>query len=171
MGFFDNLLKKETRKIIASVVDSVVDNVADNLGDAIKGTADDTADVNSSAVNTQKAAVDTDEEDCRCNKNVIRQRIEKIAADEYSDLELRKNISASELSAEAGAYDYTYGFYRNGVPVAMLLILSGRDEYRCKAVRLSREACRNSNVGYVHFLAHMPNRKSYISAKLKEIIA
>lgn len=167
MGFFDSLLKKETRKIIASVVDSVVDNVADNLGDAVKGTAD----VNSSAVNTQKAAVDADEKDCRCNKNVIRQRIEKIAAEEYGDLELRKNISASELNAEAGAYDYTYGLYRNGAPVAMLIILDGRDEYRCKAVRLSREACRNSNIGYVHFLAHMPNRKSYISAKLKEIIA
>lgn len=37
MGFLDNLLKRETRKIISGAVDSVVDNVVDNIKGAIRG--------------------------------------------------------------------------------------------------------------------------------------
>lgn len=56
MGFLDNLLKKETRKIISGVVDSVVDNVVGNVKNAIKGD-DSTAEAKSSPYVSVKMGV------------------------------------------------------------------------------------------------------------------
>lgn len=178
MGFLDNLLKKETRKIISGVVDSVFDNVADNISESIRsgnssesrgGVNTGTSKTGNSDSRCNEGAIG-DDDDCCYNEKIVCSRIESVAAEDWGSLELRKNVSCSILNAEAGSIDYTYGLFRDGAPVAMINVLPGVDDYRRKSVLLSAKACRENGVGYVHFMLKLPNRKTYIAQKLKEII-
>lgn len=177
MGFLDNLLKKETRRIISNVVDSVVDNVTDSISDSIKNAGSSSGHSGVSSVSKAAASgsqhesgYTEDEADCCYDEDIVRRRIEAVAAEDWGGLELRENISCGILNAETGSCDYTYGLFRDGTPVAMINVLPHDDDYRRKGVLLSAKACQKNGVGYVHFLLKMPNRKSYIAQKLREII-
>lgn len=156
MGFLDNLLRKETRKIISG--NSSESRGVINTGTSKAGSSD-----------YREGAI-VDDDDCCYNEKIVCSRIESVAAEDWGSLELRKNVSCSILNAEAGSIDYTYGLFRDGAPVAMINVLPGVDDYRRKSVLLSAKACRENGVGYVHFMLKLPNRKTYIAQKLREII-
>lgn len=156
MGFLDQLFKKETRKIISEVVDNVIDTVTDNIKDTMN------PDVSISA--------DPDEKDCNYKEAVVCSRIEKVAAEEWSCYELRKNIPAAEMGASENARDYSYGLYLNGTPVAMIMIIDVPSHYRKKDVLLAHEACEQKNVYCMNLMLHLPNRRSYISKQLRDNI-
>lgn len=186
MGFLDNLLKKETRKIISNVVDNVVDKVVDNINDSMnsdKPSGNEISQQNnnsySSSVSTAQttsytsaaSTEDPDEEHCGYELSVVCERVEKIAAEEWSGYELRKNIPASEMGASADARDYSYGLYLNGTPVAMIMIIPIASHYHKKDVLLAHEACERQNVFCMNLLLHLPNRRSYISKQLRDHVA
>lgn len=176
MGFLDNLLNREARKIITSVVDSVADNVVDKAKDALNQSG-----VNDKLLKTapnpgqpkaqmKTATVNSDEEDCNNKASVVHKRIEKIIAENFSDCELKEKISSEEIGAGYISWKYTYGVYRDGNVVAMINVLDNPNDYKRKIVLQSKEACRDHGIGYVHFLLHLPNRSSYILERLKETI-
>lgn len=173
MGFLDRLIKKEARKIVAGVLDEVVDTVTDNIKDSIRENRNGGSTTVHTTSKSKKAPNDVDEaeEGCYREADVVKQRIEKVISEEWGDqIEVRKNISSSEMYAEAGALDYTYGLYNNGSPIAMVIVLDYPDDYWCKRTRLAKEACGRQNVGYVHFITRLPNRTSYIREQLKKIV-
>ncbi|MDO4303102.1 MAG: hypothetical protein Q4D94_04250 [Bacillota bacterium] len=166
MGFFDKLLNsKEAKKLVGSVVDNVLDYVGENAKDVLNP---------NSTGRLQKAnaksAVSSDEEDCCYSASVVGKRIKKIIAENFSDCELRENIASREIGADDLSWKYTYGVYRNGTAIAMINLLDNPNDYKRKNVLQSKAACREKEIGYVHFLLHLPNRSSYISEKLTEII-
>ncbi len=167
MGFLDRILKKEARKLVAGVLDEVVDSVTDNIRDSIRENKSGTTIVNTVSTNESGA-----ESDCCFDPKVVAERIQNVVSEEWGDrIEVRKNVKSSELGAEAGALDYTYGLYSNGAPVAMIIILDPpTDDYWNKRTRLAREACERQGVGYVHFITRLPNRTSYIREQLKKIV-
>ncbi len=165
MGFLDNLLKREARKIIANVVDNVVDNALDSINDSMK------FNTSSSPMNTSSLGNNPDEEDCGYNCSVVCDRVERIVASEWSGYELRKNIPAVELGADSNARDYSYGLYLNGVPKAMIIIIDIPSHYKKKDVRLAHEACERQHVFCMNLLLHLPNRYSYISKQLSDNVA
>ncbi len=167
MGFLDNLLKREARKIISSVVDNVVDTALDTLNGSAKP-ANTSSPVRSTA---PVADENPDEEDCYYEESVVRDRIERIAASEWNGYELRKNIPAATLGADADARDYSYGLYLNGVPKAMIIIIDIPSHYKKKDVRLAHEACKRQQVYCMNLLLHLPNRYSYISKQLSDNVA
>lgn len=174
MGFLDNLLKKETRKAISKIVGNAVDNVFDNINDTInsKMANNDASAANNtgSVAGNPSATNNPDEESCYYEESVVRARIEKVAAEEWPGYELRQNISSTEMGAEDGAMDYSYGLYLNGVPMAMILILDSGD-YRLKKVRLAHQACRDKGVFCMNLMLQLPNRRSYISEMLRKNVA
>jgi len=175
MGFLDNLLKKEARKIISGVMDSVVDNVLDGakgavnqsgLGNAVQKTMQPS--MNRA---TQAVEIIGDESSCMGEASVVKERIEKCLAKDFAGCTIRDAIPSAEIGVADLGWTYTYGIYRDEQPVAMINLLVGKNEYGRKAVLQSKDACRNAGIGYVHFLMHMPNRMEYISTKLKQIIS
>lgn len=160
MGFLDSLLKRETRKIISSVVDNVVDGVTDKIrnGQNSGGTA---------GVKTVSGVVDP-EEDCYGEVAVIRARVEKVFSEEWSGYEVRRDIPAAEMGAPEGSRAYSYGLYLEGQPKAMVMLLDGGADYKRKNVVMSHKACEQKGVFCMNLLRHMPNRRSYISQRLKE---
>lgn len=165
MGFLDNLLKREARKIIANVVDNVVDNALDSINDSMK------FNTSSSPMNTSSLGNNPDEEDCGYDCSVVCDRVERIAASEWSGYELRKNIPATELGADSNARDYSYGLYLNGIPKATIIIIDVPSHYKKKNVRLAHEACERQHVFCMNLMLHLPNRYSYISKQLSDNVA
>lgn len=169
MGFLDNLFKKETRKIISGVVDSVVDNVMDNVKDAIKGN-DISAKPNNSAMAKGRRENETgDDADCCCDENVVRRRIEMIAAENWPGYELRRDIPATEFGADGQAHGFDYGLYLNGQPKVMVMLLN-QYQYRSRHVQRAHAACKSQGVGSFHLLMHLPNRKTYIAERFKAVM-
>lgn len=157
MGFLNNLFKGETRKIISSVVSNAVDDLI--------GTSSDSATEGTGV----KAGTARDEKPCKGERE-LRERLERVFAEEWSGYELRKKVSAAEMCAEAGARDYSYGVYFGGQPKAMLMVLNGSNEYNHKEVRAAQEACQRMGVSYMNFISRLPNRRSYISERLQNTI-
>lgn len=171
MGFLDNLLKKETRRIISGVVDSVVDEVKDSIlgndAEVNAGTGNSAARNNISDRHRENET--GDDSDCCWDKEVVQKRIEMIAAQDWPSYELRRNISAAELGGDANAHGFDYGLYLDGQPKVMIMILE-QYQYRNKSVQEAHAVCRSRNIGSFHLLMYLPNRRTYIEDRIKAVM-
>jgi len=175
MGFLDNLLKKETRKLLSGVMDAVVDNVVDSAKEALGQKSGN--DVFSQAERSygggagNSFTVSNEEEHCGGDVDMVEERIRKVLADDFTGMELRKGVSSQAIGAGNITWNYTYGIYQNGIPVGMINLLQGHNDYKKKNVLASKQACEDLRIGYVHFILHLPNRTSYIKQQLHKILA
>lgn len=172
MGFLDNLFRGEVRKIISNAVDTVVDDVLKNTigndGDN-SGAGNGAAQTNADSVEKENRNA-TGSEECS-GEGLLSKRIEEIAARDWSDYELRKQVPSSEVNAPEGAEAFfDYGFYQGGALVAVIKILNDNNAYCRKSVRLAQDACRGQNVRYMNFMSYMMNRPEYIAERLKKTI-
>lgn len=172
MGFLDNLLRKEVRKVISDAVDTVVDDVLKNTfgkdGDN-SGAGNGAAQTNTDSVEKENRKA-TGAEECS-GEDLLGKRIEEIAARDWSDYELRKQVPSSEVNAPEGAEAFfEYGFYQGGVLVAVIKILNDNNAYCRKSVRLAQDACRGQNVRYMNFMSYMMNRPEYIAKRFADNI-
>lgn len=95
-------------------------------------------------------------------------KLETIAAEEFSEYELRKDIPASEMTSDGNARDYSYGLYLKGYPKAFIMIIENRNDYRKKDVVLAKQAAEQGGIPYMNFMMHLPNEPKYISNRLKQ---
>jgi len=144
MGFFDNLLKKEAKKFVSGMVEKAVDS-------AING---------GTAGNVKLSGVAG-----------LRANLESVFSNEYADYEIKQNIPSTEMGAEYGAVDYSYGLYRDGCPVAFINVIENRNDYSKKCFRMAKQAAENNRVPHMNFFAHLPNEISYISERLRKNIS
>ena len=165
MGFLDRLLKSEARKLVSNVVSNAVDDVINNLSN---NNADTGSSTYSSGNTATRSTANSDEEDCCYNKKIVCARIEDVVATEWPGYELRTNIPAYDIGAEDGARDYTYGLYLDDAPKAMIIILDDPSHYRKKDTLLAHEACQVKGIFCMNLMLHLPNRRSYISERLRQ---
>ncbi len=159
MGFLENLIKREASKFVSSMVDKAIDNVADR----ITGNNGDNGNNGNNGSNGIKKEL--------VGEAGLRARLEQVIANEYSTYELKKNVPASEMFAEPGAVDYSYGIYKNGAPVAYITVIADRNEYKLKRFRDAKAAAEARGIPHMNFFAHLPNETSYISERLKQEIS
>lgn len=162
MGFLDNLLKKETRKLIGNVVDGVVDSVMNTSGNAIR-----------SAMQTTGASGD-DEAPCKRSVPTVRRRIEKLLTENHPGYSFKKDVPISKynlkLPGNCAKHEIDYIITDNtGKETAAVLLLSPGME-RTLWLEELYSALNRQDIKHVHFLMHLPNRGSYISEKLEEIL-
>lgn len=110
----------------------------------------------------------SDEEDCCFDAVVVENRIRKILEENWNGCELRKGVSADRIGGGNIEWTYSYGVYRDGQAVVMINILDRPNDYKRKIVLQSKEVCQEQEIGYIHFLLHLPNRSSYILERLEE---
>ncbi|MCM1064296.1 MAG: hypothetical protein NC420_07460 [Eubacterium sp.] len=105
----------------------------------------------------------------RSGERLLRQRIEEAAAREKPEYELRRNVSSREVGAPQDAEPtFDYGFYKNGILAAVIMILDDGNGYRRRSVRLAQMACGQRGVTYMNFMSYMMNRPEYISQRLQQ---
>lgn len=162
MGFLDSLIRK--------AVNTAVDIAMDNVKDAMLGKQEpDVVKAPAGMVDTARENKAATKQANNSGERLLRQRIEEIAAREQTAYELRQRVPSSEVAAPEGAREFfDYGFYQNGMLVAVIMILEHNNAYNLKAVRLAQQACHERQVEYMNFMSYMMNRPEYISQRLKE---
>lgn len=175
MGFLSNLISRETRRAVNKVVDQAVDKGFDKLQKNIFGN-DNTSSATTypNAGNQQSYA--SPQPDGRAKNDQaeisLRNNIQKVFMRDWATkgYEMRTDVPASELNAAEGARNYSYGFYLNGEPKCMIMVLTNRNHYQLKAVRLAEQAARNAGATYLNFFTHLPNREDYIAERFQDEI-
>lgn len=160
MGFLENLLKSQVRKVVSNVVDEVVDNtVGSALRDAFgqNGTEGTQNFYESSNVSESRRF------GVASGERLLRQRLEEVFRTDFPDYEVRTNLDAGVPKARK----YSYGLYYNGMPRMMIMVINERNDANRKEVRLSREASESYGVPYFNFYTHLPNEVDYIRNRIK----
>lgn len=103
-------------------------------------------------------------------ENILRQRLEEVFITDYSDCDVRRDISALEIYNESDAVNYDYGLYLEGKPIALFNVIPYRNVYRKKSYRLAKQIAEERDIPHMNFFAHLPNEVSYISERLRENI-
>ncbi len=164
MGFLESLVRRQVRRVISDAVDEAVDNT---VGAAIRN-----AFGNNGTEGTQNfsqssyAAPKKKTGNKASGEAVLRQRLEEVFAEEWSEYTVQQNM----MSGVPGARNYSYGLYLNGVPKAMIMIITSASHHNKKEDRLAAEASAAYGVPYMDFYSHLPNEKEYISNRLRETI-
>lgn len=188
MGFLSNLISRETRRAVNKVVDQAVDKGIDKLQKNLFGN-DNTSSAttysngdNQQSYASPQPAGNTPQSYTSPQSNVqakndqseiaLRNRIQKIFMRDWGTkgYELRTDVPSSELNAAVGARNYSYGFYLNGEPKCMIMVLTNRNHYKLKEVRLAEQAARHAGVTYLNFFTHLPNREDYIAERFQDEI-
>lgn len=159
MGFLSNLISRETRRAVNKVVDQAVDKGFDKLQKNIFQQSYTSPQPNGRVKNDQAEIF-------------LRNNIQKVFMRDWATkgYEMRTDVPASELNAAEGARNYSYGFYLNGEPKCMIMVLTNRNHYQLKAVRLAEQAARNAGATYLNFFTHLPNREDYIAERFQDEI-
>ncbi len=144
MSFFGNLFKGEAKKIISGVVDNIMDSAQSN------------SPFNKSSVELTGEAG-------------LRDRVENAAKTQFLEYEFRVNIPAAEMGAEYGAKDYSYGFYKDGIPKAFIMV-TNRSHYARKEMRLAEEAAKRQGIPCMKFFEHLPNEQGYVTERIRKNI-
>lgn len=111
---------------------------------------------------------------CRGDKATVCQRVERAVAEvteaERYYYELRRDISSVELGGTGQEHPFTYGLYYNGTPRLMILILEKSWEYKNRDVTAAHELCTSKGIACMNLMLHLPNRKSYIINRIRELL-
>lgn len=171
MGFLDNLLRREVRKVISNAVDTVVDDTLKNAFGKDGGSSVANAGGSTSGSSPEKENREATKLTNCSGEELLRRRIEEIAARDWSDYELRRQVPSSEVNAPEGSEPFfEYGFYQGGALVAVIKILNDNNAYCRRSVRLAQAACRGQNVKYMNFMSYMMNRPEYIAKRFADNI-
>lgn len=172
MGFLSNLISRETRRAVNKVVDQAVDKGFDKLQ---KNLFQQSYASPQPAESTPQSYT-SPQPNGRVKNNqaelFLRNNIQKVFMRDWATkgYEMRTDVPASELNAAEGARNYSYGFYLNGEPKCMIMVLTNRNHYQLKAVRLAEQAARNAGATYLNFFTHLPNREDYIAERFQNEI-
>lgn len=181
MSFLSNLFEREAKRAVTDVVDHAVgqairkgfNQLEDSIGEHIRESSPSgtCSSGNTNPSVDYRAPHSTDQTSSRVSGEAgLRTRLEQVIAAEWSGYELRRDVSAAELNAPAGARDYSYVLYLSGQPKAGFMVLTNRNHYMKKDVRLAHEGCRALGIPCMNFMSHLPNETSYISQRLKKNI-
>lgn len=175
MGFLDNLVRRAVNRAVDTAVDSVMDTVLGRKDPFPANVVSEPAPAKVNVVPKTDGAAAENRAATKCEnisgEELLRRRIETIAAREKPEFELRRQVSTREVDAPAGAREFfDYGFYRDGILVAVIVILHNSSAYRTKKVRLAQRACGDRQVGYMNFMSYMMNRPEYIAQRFAQIV-
>ena len=175
MGFLSNLLNREAKKVLGDVLDTVADGVSDVIRSAGQTSVagQTSASGHTTVAQSSGSASHVHREigkSIAYNEAALRNLLEKNFEELFPEYEVRKNVPASQLNAEAGAENYSYGLFRNGQPKAMIMILMQSNDYRLARIRKAQAACQTQGIPYMNFMYHLPNREDYVANRLRSTI-
>lgn len=181
MGFLSNLLNREAKKVLGDVLDTVADGVSDVIRSAGQTSiAGQTSVAGQTSASGHTTVAQSSGSASRVHREIgksiayneaaLRSLLEKNFEELFPEYEVRKNVPASQLNAEAGAENYSYGLFRNGQPKAMIMILMQSNDYRLARIRKAQAACQTQGIPYMNFMYYLPNREDYVANRLRSTI-
>lgn len=179
MGFLDRIIKKSVGEAVGRAVGNSVGNALDkalNNNGSSNGSYYNNQQNNYGQNTYQQNNYGQNSYQQNVNNNTsmgyqctdIRTEMESILSTEFSDYEIRREVPAASLGA-VNARSYSYGMYRNGAPVVMIMITEHNKEQN-RAFQGAKAACAQSNVKFLNFFTHMPNDRGYVVNRIRQAL-
>jgi len=188
MGFLDNIIKKG---IDNGITDGISKGISNGISSVLEGKVGEKL---TEAINPLSDAVNKFAEDVSAYSNdntysnaasggaVVRTTGEslsggqiednffRVLTTEFSDYEIRRNISAMEIGGSNIARNYTFGLYQGGIP-KMLITLTPHNRYQNRPFREAKSACENQGIVFMNFFTHFSNEKTYVVNRIQNALS
>lgn len=139
MGFFGDLFKKEAGKMVSDFVGDIT-----NVNKTEK-------------FNPAK----------QLRQDVI-DRTKKVLEENFSEYIVYNNIEPGQFGNFYGGRNYDFVLYDGSAKKLAILVLSGHNDYGCKAVRISKEAATEEGIKCINIMSYLPSTYDYIKARIQE---
>ncbi|MBQ8526902.1 MAG: hypothetical protein IJ429_00385 [Lachnospiraceae bacterium] len=170
MGFLDSLLRKSSNAVTSAAARAVGDVVGDVVEDAahgfIKGlkNAGEGAKEKASATSAKtKPAKDTfaDKE--------VDDKLREILADEFSQYEVKEQVSPTTIGGEGKFLPYDFAVYENGQPKLFIMVVYN-NTCASREYRWSKEQAEQAGVTMINFVYAFENKKDYMVDRLHQYL-
>ncbi|MBR4083570.1 MAG: hypothetical protein IKK33_04710 [Lachnospiraceae bacterium] len=190
MGFLDNILKTglraAERAVTRAVNDAVYDNVHGTVDKGLRNGMSKTDEAISKSVNIPSSKANTsstvtqstdDAYDGRTFAQKLPEVLKKIG-----EFEIKENISADSIEAEAGRelykrggcyrlpQDITYAIYKEGQRVLFINVYDSYKVYVHQANYKIREYCNEEGTPMMDFFDYMTNDVDYMEDRIRKAI-
>ena len=184
MGFFDKIIKNGISSGITNGISNGISNGINNvlegkvgeklteamtpLGEAVSRMAENAtalADAQDDAIQSVKNANTYVPVESLIDGNV-EANFSEVLSTEFTDYEIRKNVSPMEIGGSNAARTYTFGLYQGGVP-KLFITLTPHNRYQNRPFREAKSACENNGIPFLNFFTHFSNEKTYVVNRIR----
>ena len=99
----------------------------------------------------------------------IDKKISDILAEKFSQYEVRRDVSPTEIGGTGKFMNYSFGIYQNGSP-KLFIMLTGKTTNNCRLYRWSKEQAAKAGITMINFVPHFPNRPEYVAERLAKYL-
>lgn len=139
MGFFGDLFKKEAGKMVSDFVGDITNvNKTEKFNPAKQSRQD------------------------------VIDRTKKVLEENFSEYIVYNNIEPGQFGNFYGGRNYDFVLYDGSAKKLAILVLSGHNDYGCKAVRISKEAATEEGIKCINIMSYLPSTYDYIKARIQE---
>ena len=99
----------------------------------------------------------------------IDKKISDILAEKFSQYEVRRDVSPTEIGGTGKFMNYSFGIYQNGSP-KLFIMLTDKTTNNCRLYRWSKEQAAKAGITMINFVPHFPNRPEYVAERLAKYL-
>lgn len=174
MGFLDSLLRKSSNAVtsaaaraVGNAVGDVVEDAAQNFIKGLNNTRDD-AKESRTAAPAQKEHKAPLVRDAWADKEVD-EKLREILADEFSQYEVREQVSPVDFGGEGKFLPYDFVVCENGQPKLFIMVVYN-NTCASREYRWSKEQAERAGVTMINFVYAFENRKDYMIDRLHQYL-
>ena len=99
----------------------------------------------------------------------IHKKIIDILAEKFSQFEVRRNVSPTEIGGTGKFMNYDFGIYLNGTPKLFITVTDSTLKSN-RLYRWSKEQADRAGFPMINFVPHFPNRPEYVAERLAKYL-
>ena len=99
----------------------------------------------------------------------ITKKLSDILAEKFSQYEVRRDVSPTEIGGTGKFMNYSFGIYQGGSP-KLFIMITGKTTLSNRLYRWSKEQAQKAGVTLINFVEHFPNRPEYVSERLAKYL-
>ena len=92
----------------------------------------------------------------------------KVLEENFSEYIVYNAIEPGQFGNFYGGRNYDFVLYDGSAKKLAILVLSGHNDYGCKAVRISKEAATEEGIKCINIMSYLPSTYDYIKARIQE---
>ena len=174
MGFLDSLLRKSSNAVtsaaaraVGNAVGDVVEDATQNFIKGLKNSGDDVQESRSAAPVSKENKTPVSR-DSWADKDVD-EKLRIILADEFSQYEVREQVSPQEFGGEGKFLPYDFAVCENGQPKLFIMVVYN-NTCASREYRWSKEQAERAGVTIINFVYAFENRKDYMIDRLHQYL-
>ena len=166
MGLFDKLLNQGA-KVLKQVAAEAIENVTDDVLSTLNGTDNKNTTTGSTTRSVVTSNVPAGYEGL--GDADVDKKLRTVLAKEFSQYEVREQVSPATLGGTGKFQSYDFGVYENGAPKLFIMVVYNNTCCH-REYRWSKEQAEKAGVPMINFVFAFENKIDYIINRLHQYL-